>query len=171
MHERRGCLPQLLGLLGVVFILQLVLPATGLQGKLNRWLTAPEWRIEDREAAVVVVLGGGGIPSESGLIRTWYGADAYEEYPHATYIVCLPAGDNPEEDSVGLMRDELVMRGVPSEQVLLETRGRNTREQASEVHKILQERGDTGPVLVVSSPYHLRRSIQSFHAAGLTDRP
>ena len=33
----------------------------------------------------------------------------------------IPTDGVPEETSVGRMRDELVMRGVPAEQILMET--------------------------------------------------
>jgi len=116
----------------------------------------------------VVVLGGGGIPSPSGLIRTYHASQVYAIAPDATFIVSLPADGDPETSSVGRMRDELVMRGVPASSVRMETRGRNTHEQAVEIREMLGDEALDKPTLVVTSPTHLRRSLMCFRKQGFT---
>jgi uncharacterized SAM-binding protein YcdF (DUF218 family) len=116
----------------------------------------------------IVVLGGGGIPSPSGLIRTYHASQVYAIAPGATFIVALPADGDPDTSSVGRMRDELVMRGVPSSSVRMETRGRNTREQAARVRDMLGDDALDKPTLIVTSPTHLRRSLMCFRKQGFT---
>jgi uncharacterized SAM-binding protein YcdF (DUF218 family) len=155
----------LLTVFGLALILQLTLPITGLQGRWARWLAAGEYRIP-HDPAFIVVLGGGGIPSKSGFIRVWHGAQSALEFPNAIVIVSLPADENPEEASVGRMKRELILRGVPEERILMETRGLNTHEQAVNVRALLGDEALNESVLIVTSRYHLRRSILCFRKAG-----
>jgi uncharacterized SAM-binding protein YcdF (DUF218 family) len=112
------------------------------------------------------VLGGEGIPSESGLMRTYCAAHLGHQYPAARLICALPADGNPDTSSVGRMRDELVLRGVARERVALETRARNTHEQSVAVRAMLGEAALGEPLLVVTSPSHARRALLCFRKAG-----
>lgn len=118
---------------------------------------APDW---------IVVLGGGGIPSESGLIRCYYGAQLALEYEEARVLVCLPADGDPESGSVGKMKRELVMRGVPEHRIGMESQGRSTREQALRVADLLGEGFAEQSVLLVTSDEHVKRAVLSFRKAG-----
>lgn len=154
----------LLQLCGVIFLVQVGIGFLGLPGVLTRWLVGgvPQ-PIEDPR--YVVVLGGGGIPSGSGLIRTYCAADYGVGLTGVTFIVALPADGDPATNSVGRMRDELVLRGIPREQVLLESKGRNTHEQAMNIRRMLDS--DRGAcVVLVSSPFHIRRSLLCFRQQG-----
>ena len=56
--------------------------------------------------------------------------------------------------------------GVPAEVLVLETRSRNTRENAVESVRIVRERG-FGSVLLVTSAAHMERALGCFRAVGL----
>ncbi|HSN89859.1 MAG TPA: YdcF family protein [Anaeromyxobacteraceae bacterium] len=56
--------------------------------------------------------------------------------------------------------------GVPEEAIVLETRSRNTRENAVESARIVRERG-FGSVLLVTSAAHMPRALGCFRAVGL----
>jgi len=116
---------------------------------------------------VIVVLGGGGIPSGSGLLRTYHGATLAAAHPDAKVIVALPADGAIEGSMVWKMREELLRRGVAAERIALEGEGRNTAEQASRVRAMLGARATTARVAVVTSGLHLRRSIMVFHHVGV----
>ena len=118
---------------------------------------APDW---------IVVLGGGGIPSESGLIRCYYGAEAALRHPAARIMVCLPADGDPDTSSVGRMKQELVLRGVEAERIKMEARGRSTREQALRVADLLGPGYEQADVLIVTSVEHVLRACLSFQKAG-----
>ena len=146
----------------------MTLAITGLQGRVHRWLSGGAPALES-EPRAIVVLGGGGIPSESGLIRCWYAAQAGRTMTNALLVVCLPSDVDPETSSTGLMRDELVMRGIEPERILLEYRGRDTHEQAVFTAALLGDECLDDPILVVTSDYHMRRSLMSFRKAGFRE--
>jgi len=86
----------------------------------------------------IVVLGGGGIPSESGLMRTYYGAKAAKQFPKAIIIVALPGDIEDSLSSVNQMKQELIVRGVAPERIMLEDSGMNTRAEALFVKEIIE---------------------------------
>lgn len=116
----------------------------------------------------VVVLGGGGIPSESGLIRTYWAAAYGITLTNATFIVSLPAEESvvPGKTSVELMRDELIMRGIPANSILMETKGKNTYQQARNIRRMLGDAALNEQIVVVTSGFHMRRSILCFRKQG-----
>jgi len=86
-----------------------------------------------RPPGVIVILGGGGMPSESGLMRCWYGAKAANYFYNAKVIVALPGDTTDSLSSVNLMKKELVLRGVLAERISFEAAGTNTRAEAKNV--------------------------------------
>ena len=61
----------------------------------------------------------------------------------------------------------LVKWGVPADDVLIEEKARNTRENATFSAKIIQEKFPNGKILLITSAYHMRRSIGCFEKAGV----
>jgi uncharacterized SAM-binding protein YcdF (DUF218 family) len=145
--------------------LQLAVGLFGVPRPIVRWMIGVD-EAAPGEPATIVVLGGGGIPSESGLIRTYHAARLAGRHPAAELIVALPADDSPEDSSVGRMRDELVMRGVPAESIRMEHRGRNTHEQAVNIRAMLGQDALRQPLAIVTSPSHIRRSLLCFRKEG-----
>ncbi len=150
------------GLLGVVILLFGVI---GMPSRFSAWITCAD-HVLNEPPSTIIVLGGGGIPSESGLMRTYYGAEAALANPSATVILSLPTEKDPLESSVGRMRDELVMRGVPAESIRLEYRALNTHQQAEAIRDMLGNEGILEPVLLVTSPSHQRRAYLCFERVG-----
>lgn len=127
----------------------------------------------------IVVLGGGGIPSESGLMRTYYGAKAGKQFPNAKIIVALPGDREDSLSSVNQMKQELVVRGIAPERILLEDSGMNTRAEALLVKELITKyelqisNSDSSSLvprpsslLLITSPTHLYRSVLTFEKAG-----
>ncbi len=114
----------------------------------------------------IVVLGGSGIPSESGLMRTYYTAEAAEHFPRAKVIVALPGDTADSLSSVNKMREELILRGVAPQRIMLEDSGTNTRAQALMVKELIHVPHPTSHVLLISSPEHLYRAVLTFEKAG-----
>lgn len=158
---------RMLRVAGWLFFLQLVLGVTGLPRPIKNWFNAEDCRPTE-PSRYVVVLGGGGIPSGSSLIRLYYAAEYGRGMTGTTYVVALPAANDPAHSSVGRMRDELVLRGIPGEAIQMETKGRNTREQAVNTAALLGPGALGQPMLVVSSEYHLRRAMAAFQKAGFS---
>jgi len=148
-----------------VFLLQLAVAVVGIPAEANWWFAGP--RLEPGEIPqTVVVLGGGGIPSESGLVRTYHAAAIGTNFPAARFIVSLPADEDPETSSVGRMRDELVMRGIRRASILMEHDALNTRQQAVAIREMLGTDALDQPILLVTSPTHGRRAVLCFRKAG-----
>ena len=156
-----------LAVAGVIFLLQILCAIIGPPDWFVHWLNATE--LEPRETPrYVIVLGGGGIPSPSSLQRTYYAARFGRGLTNTVFIVALPSDNNPNVNSVGRMRDELVMRGIPATAIRMETHGRNTHEQAVNVAHLLGPDSLHEPVTIVSSDFHLRRAVLLFRKAGFT---
>lgn len=114
-------------------------------------------------------MGGSGYPGESALIRSWYAAETWKKNPSATVIITQPAAAcvRPEFSDAWGIRYDLMIRGVDSTRILLEIKGKNTREEGMEVLRIAPGAKKKGCVLV-TSPEHMRRSILTFKKLGFT---
>ena len=129
----------------------------------------------NRPPDYIVLLGGGGMPSESGLMRTWHAARAAGYFTRARVIIALPGDTHDSLSSVSLMKAELVMRGVSPGRIMVEDSGTNTRAQALNVHRMIENSGQTphwssdprhASLLIVTSPEHLLRAFLTFRKAG-----
>ena len=60
------------------------------------------------------------------------------------------------------MRSLAVANGVPADAITLETRARNTYENVAYSHEIAGRHG-WKRMLLVSSPYHMRRALMTWH--------
>lgn len=69
-----------------------------------------------------------------------------------------------------VVRRFLIDLGVPAEQILLEERSRDTSDNARFSAEIIRQRGFTSPILLTSA-YHMRRSLAAFTRAGVTVTP
>ena len=106
----------------------------------------------------ILVMGGSGIPGETGLMRTFYAAQAARRHPGAELLVAMPLDATASEASRAYV-DELRLRGVDGARIHILDRGRNTREQALRLAEYLA--AWTNPparVLIVTSPEHVRRT-------------
>lgn len=69
-----------------------------------------------------------------------------------------PEGDSKLSEAEG-MRTYLITQGIPEEDILLEPHARNTYENFTNVRKILGQEKMPGRVLIITSRFHLVRSI------------
>ena len=139
----------------------------------------------NRPPDYIVVLGGGGMPSESGLMRCWYTAKTANYFTRAKVIISLPGNARDSLSSINGMKKELVIRGIAPERILLEDSGTNTRAEALNVLKIISNIDQRisniesvqhsmfniryskfKSLLIVTSPEHLRRAVLTFKKAG-----
>ena len=126
-------------------------------------LGSPSYKIKEKPN-YIVVMSGNGMPSESGLIRTYFTAEVANEFPKAKVIVTMPTLDL--EDTLSgsyLMKKEIIIRGISENRILRESKGTNTRSQALSV---LEMTDTLASILIVTSPEHMYRSIKSFEKVG-----
>ena len=112
----------------------------------------------------IIVLGGGGMPSETGLMRIWYAAKLANHFQFAKVIIALPGNARDSFSSVYLMKKELIHRGISSDRILIEDSGTNTRSQALLIFQMIKKINQ--PIAIVTSPEHLYRAILSFQKIG-----
>ncbi len=151
--------------MGALGLLVVALCFTSYPWRMYYWLSMPEAVLHEAPEWIVV-LGGGGIPSESGLMRTYYGAQAAMQFPSAQIYVALPGDPAAAEGAGRRMAQELVMRGVDPARIDFESTGTNTRSQAVALRRMTGKDVVEWPVLIVTSPEHMRRAVRTFQRAG-----
>lgn len=166
---RRGCVATLframivqLGWFALVF---LILAMTPVPWRVLGWLGSDPRPLQGPPDAIVM-LGGGGIPSESGLMRAYETARIAALHPKAQVILAMPHEPDEKPGVPGSVARELILRGVSASRLRQEGEGRHTREQATKLLAMLGDKGADLTVLVVTSPEHLRRSLLTFRKAG-----
>jgi len=138
---------------------------------------------EARGARTIVVLGGGNQTlkarglmlnqvSWSGALRVMEGVRLYSLLGAPTIIVSggttgRDQGDAAEADA---MRTAAIELGVPAEHIIVEKESRNTREEALIIRRMLADRLHE-PVVLVTSPTHMTRSLGVFRAANIDAIP
>ncbi len=111
----------------------------------------------------IIMMGGGGMPSQSNLMRSWYVEKAAKSFPEAIVVIAIP-GEIPDSASTPqLVKKELIMRGVNPNKIVFESEATNTRAQALNCQKMIIMQT---PILLITSPEHMRRSILSFQKVG-----
>ncbi len=151
-------------LAGFLFLGCIVLAFTSLPFWGIHWLGTSKSELK-QPPETIILMGGGGMPSESNLMRSWYVAKAAESFPKANILIAMPGEPYDSLSTPQKMKKELVQRGVNPAQILFENEGTNTRSQALKCKKRL----DAGrSILLVTSPEHARRSVMSFEKVGFT---
>jgi uncharacterized SAM-binding protein YcdF (DUF218 family) len=126
------------------------------------WLLAkPLWVAElPRQVdAITVFAGGVGESGKAGggyLERVKQAVDLYHEGMASRLI--FSSGYTFAFQEADVMRELAVSHGVPASAIILESKAANTYENVVFVREIL-DKHDWRSVLLVSSPYHMRRAI------------
>ncbi|NOR87544.1 MAG: hypothetical protein GQ527_08050 [Bacteroidales bacterium] len=157
-------LKKLLLFLGSILLLMLILSFTSLPFWADYYLGVSTDPLE-KNPEVIVVLGGSGMPSQNGLIRCYYGAEAAIKYPDAQVIIALPGDTLDYNSSIKRMAKELMIRGVDSCRIIYENEGTNTRWEALNVKQRFYPKSSPS-LLIVTSPSHMYRSVKTFEKAG-----
>lgn len=71
---------------------------------------------------------------------------------------------SPESEQIKRI---LLLAGVPSSDIILETESRNTYENATKTAELLKKHPELKKLLLVTSAFHMRRSEACFQKAGL----
>lgn len=157
----------LIGASGVLLLMVIVACFTAYPWRALTWLGTDPNPLQG-SPNYIVLLSGGGIPSESGLMRSYQAAALAHRHPGATVIVAMPEEADEATSSTRRMFEELELRGVTRSRLLLEGRGRNTHEQAANIRQMLGASTNQPALLVVTSPDHMKRSLLTFRKVGFT---
>jgi uncharacterized SAM-binding protein YcdF (DUF218 family) len=116
---------------------------------------------------LIVILGGAGMPSPDGLMRTYYGSEEALNYPESKIIIALPKNEgNDSLYQLNLMSHELILKGIDSSRITYEPAGFNTRSQALNIAKKFGNKTGHLSVLLITSPEHMYRAVKTFQKAG-----
>jgi len=109
----------------------------------------------------IVMMGGGGMPSQGNLIRLYYAAGY--ALPHAEVIILHPKDSICQKE----MQKDLISRGVQQEKIKFLTEGSNTHSQIlnlkNEKPELMHQ-----DLLVITSPEYLKRTVNCFRKLGFT---
>ena len=120
------------------------------------------------ESSAVIVLGcqvySTGKLSPQLELRLQAALDTYRAHPRLI-ICCGGQGEKEPAPEGQVMRDWLVARGVPAEDVIAECESMNTRQNLSFARRLLPD--DAERVTVITSDYHLPRALALARDVGL----
>ncbi len=171
----------LAGMAGMVWLTAWSLPVTA------NWIQAHVSRdhaavISDQQiaatptAGAIVLLGGGVSPPTptrpwpdlgEASDRVWQAARLW--HAGRAPLIIASGGHDPlthTQSEADAMRTVLRAFGVPDSAIVVETRSRNTRQNATDTAAVLADRG-IRRVLLVTSASHMARSVSHFRATGL----
>ncbi len=152
---------------GVLFLVILVLSFTTLPYWGYYWLGTSKSKITEKPD-YIVLLGGGGMPSESSLMRIYFVHRAAVESPQSRIIISIPGNPEDSTSTARLVAAELVIKGIDRPRILYEQIGTNTRSEALQLQNFNAEKLTEKSILLVTSPEHMRRAVLVFRKAGFT---
>lgn len=147
---------------GIFFILSIAVALTSLPFWGLHWLGTSKAELKQKPNTIVL-LGGGGMPSESNLMRSWYVEKAAKRFTGARVMIVMPGSLSDSLSTPRLMQKELQLRGISAGRIFFENMGTNTRAQAINCSGLLEQKS---PVLLVTSPEHMRRAVMCFQKVG-----
>ena len=132
------------------------------------------WKVNNvpqMEAYDAIVVLGAQVKADGSLSLQlkWRLDAAYEawEKQQCLVVTCGAQGSNEPAPEALVMRDYLLEKGIPEEMILTDAASFNTRENLHNAAEMLKDhQADT--VLIVTSDYHLPRSMALAEDAGLT---
>ncbi len=156
--------------MGVILLVSILLSFTDCPFWAYYWLGTHNADLA-KDPNVLVLMGGGGMPSPDGLLRCYYASEIAIQYPESKIIIAIPCDTAKHERSPEiLMAHELIMRGIDSSRILYEKEGHNTRSQAINIKKMIEPNAiDSSAIRIITSPDHMFRSVASFRKVGFNN--
>ena len=152
---------------GVLFLIALILSFTTLPYWGYYWLGTSQSKITEKPD-YIILLGGGGMPSESSLMRVFFVHRAAVESPESRIIISIPGNSNDSASTARQVAAELISKGIDRQRILYEQIGTNTRSEALQLKQFNSEKLTEKSILLVTSPEHMRRAVLVFRKAGFT---
>lgn len=153
---------------GIIAFLMVMLSFTDLPYWAYHSLAMTDKQLE-KDPGLIVLLGGNGLPSPDGFIRTYYASEAAKDFKGAWVVIAIPGDVNETDDQPRMMARELISRGIDSTRIVFETKGHNTRTQAVNIAAMHAGKASGQHVLLITSPEHVYRSVRAFESAGFAD--
>lgn len=119
------------------------------------WYLSPQDAIKKADA-IVTVSGG---DNDARIRKT---IELYKE-GWAPYIIYSGAAAEGDVSNAAAMRNISVKTGIPKSRIFIEEKSVNTKENAEFTSKIIKDKGYKS-IILVTSPYHQRRTMNQFKA-------
>ncbi len=135
-----------------------------------------------RGRTAIVLLGAGGdtvvdwtrdhysLLERVGAARVLEAARVFRMAPDAVVISSGGVGNGRQDTDAVMQREALLQLGVPAASIVLEDQSKNTRDEAVFVAPMLRQLG-VSRVVLVTSDFHMRRSMAVFRAVGIDAVP
>jgi uncharacterized SAM-binding protein YcdF (DUF218 family) len=150
----------ILSIAGSAFLFLLAMAFTTRPYYAHHWLgTGIENTCSEPQA--IALFGAGGMPSGENMLRIYYAAEAWKQFPHCPVYICLSGDTAEEKGSLRMMMQELMVRGVEEGKIQFIAEGKNTRGQVLELAGLRNGKLKSDCLLVVTSPGHMRRCVLS----------
>ena len=168
-RKKRGKLGKILIILGILFYyLFSITPISDLilQPLENQY--QPVQKGDLNKADIILLLLGGkeaDVLRASEALRIFnFQLSIFNEFPNPNFQIIISGTDplNPESKEAKEVEDFLVERGIPEENIILEDKSRTTKESAENLKNLVVEE----PFFLVTSAYHMPRSMESFQKMG-----
>ncbi len=155
----------IISILGIIYLFLIIFAFTSGPFWIYYWLgTSNISSYENTE--YFILLGGGGMPEESNLMRSYITAKIAHEVPDANIIIALPGDTGDARSSINKLANELIVKGISSGRLIYEPQGTNTRAQALRIAELDIPDIKEKYVTLITSPEHVKRSILTFRKAG-----
>ncbi|WP_321289126.1 YdcF family protein [uncultured Sunxiuqinia sp.] len=152
---------------GILFLILLGLSFTTSPYYAYHWLGTSLAEVNEKPE-YIIMLGGGGMPSQSNLMRAWFVVDAAHQFPTSKVIISIPGNLNDSLSTPKRVATDLIKRGISKDRILFEQHGTNTRWQALNLRLLHGRLLTQKSLLIVTSPEHMRRSVLCFQKVGFT---
>ena len=167
LHRIGSILRKVLLVFGVFFLVILFLSFTSLPFWGYYWLGTSKSNILEKPD-YIILLAGGGMPSESSLMRVFFVHRAARESPNSFIVISIPGNPIDSTSTAHLVAEELISKGINSTRILYEQKGTNTRSEAMNLQQFNGTDLTKKSILLVTSPEHMRRAILTFRKAGFS---
>lgn len=150
--------------LSLYYIFSITPVADFLMNPLERNYQTVKTEDVDNAEKIVLLLGGreSDVLRASEVLRITYLAD------HRTQVVISGTDPtNPRSEEASAVRSFFTARGVPEENIFIEGSSRNTWENVRNIYEMVGEE----PFFLVTSAYHMKRSLIEFEKVGANPIP
>lgn len=130
------------------------------------WSTILAGPWNDPRGDILIVLGASsesdGLLARNSYLRSVYATRAWRQGGFRKVVVC-------GRDAGSSMKDYLLYAGIPDGAIVWENRSMSTRENALYAAELLRD--DPGRKVLLTSDFHMFRSVRVFRKAGLVVEP
>lgn len=160
----RGKLRVFFAILGMFFAAAVVAAAVGLPKLVeDRFAAAAPYKAD---CDYILLLPAGKPPSPETLLRAHKAAEEARKNPRAKVVISNHTKPPLEKSPTWEIREELILRGVEAERIILETKATKTAEHAEFIKAARIGDPEKDSYLIVTSPYHMWRSVKVFEKSG-----